>query len=208
MPETIKDGTGTGEELRVDKNHQLHTFAVTEGLEASANRLGDEFNLNTGIIAYTGSSDSSLIYFKNDESPVNGESGYFISGIVVGMGIRSTSVTDYGVLTIIRNPDAGDIISDATDVSFNSNSNFGSNRVLSSTTLVYKGKNGGTISGGTTHGIAFIGEGRNAIPLNMSIPKGSSIGLKIDINTSGGCNVYAALIGYRIDGNNRKDKRA
>jgi hypothetical protein len=202
MPEQLLDGTGTGRLMKIDGNNQAHVFAVTEDESRQANELGNEYNLNTGLVAYTGSSASSLVYFKNEEDPVNGESEYIITGLIVFMGIRSGSVTDYGMCEILLNPDTGDIISDATAGTYNSNTNAGSTNTLSTGTLFYKGKDGGTLSGGQQHALVALAEGRNAISLNIALSRGSSIGATIDLNTSGGANAYCALIGYRKNGNN------
>jgi hypothetical protein len=105
------------------------------------------------------------------------------------------------VWTILRNPDGGDIISDATAVAINSNSDFGGNATLSSTTLAYKGKNTGTItSTAGTHAI-IAGTGRIFASVPIVLHRGSSVGISVDINTSGACQVYAALICRRLDGN-------
>jgi hypothetical protein len=198
MAEIIKDGTGKGNTAKVDNNNQLHTFSVTESEQKQAAELGNEYNLNTGTIALTGTSESSLIYFKNDE-----ENDFIITAVAVGLGTRSATVTDAANVTIIRNPDAGDIISDASVVAMKSNTNFGSSKTLSATTLVYKGKDGGTISGGTDHALLYMTDGRLYASLNIEIPKGSSVGMKIDLNTSGGANVYAAFIGYLKSADNK-----
>jgi sensor c-di-GMP phosphodiesterase-like protein len=197
MAEQIIDGTGTGKKAKIDSNNQMHTFSITEDEQRAASRLGNEYNINTGTIAYTGTSESSMIYFKNDE-----DTDYIITAVAVGLGTRSVTVTDAAVITIVKNPTGGDVITDATAVSINSNTNFGSSKTLKSTTLAYKGKDGGTITGGTEHAILYMTDGRLYASLNIEIPRGSSLGIKIDLNTSGGANAYAALIGYLKDVNN------
>lgn len=199
MAEEIKNGTGNGDKMKVDANNQAHVFAVTEDEQKQATAKGNEYNINTGLIAYTGTATSSLIYFKNNE-----EQDYVISAIVIGLGNRSTTITDAAVITIIRNPTGGDIISDATLVDINSNSNFGSSNSLKTTTLVYKGKQAGTITGGTEHAILYLSGNRLFANLNIELTKGSSIGITIDLNTSGGANVYGALIGYVADEKNSR----
>jgi hypothetical protein len=201
MPQTIKGGNN-GNVAHVDNNKQVHVYAISEDEQRQATNIGNEYNLNTGLIALTGSTASAIAYFKNDESPVNGESNFVFTQLIVGVFNRSVTVTDDPVVTIIRNPTGGDIISDATAMDMVSNTNFGSTNTLSSTTLAYKGKDGGTVTGGTDHAIIQAPEGRTAAKLNIDVPKGSSLGVKIDLNTSGGCNVYLALVGYRKLGNN------
>ena len=197
MSEQIIDGTGTGERAKVDKNNQLHTFSVIETEQRQAASKGNEYNLNTGAISYAGTAESAMMYFKNDETQ-----DYIITAIAVGIGTRSGTVTDAAKITVLRNPTGGDIVTDATPIDMKSNSNFGSSNTLKTTTLTYKGKDGGTITGGNEHAIFYSGEGPLFAGVNIELTKGSSVGLKIDLNTSGAANVYCALIGYVKEVNN------
>jgi hypothetical protein len=198
----IENGVGDAKKARVDANNQLHVFAVTEDEQNSAAEHGQLFNINTGLIALTGSSDSAIFYFKNTESPVNGEANIIITSIIFGLYTRSATVGDIATATIIRNPTTGTIIDDASAVTMKSNSNFGSPNALDS--LIYKASaSGKTLTDGTDHAIVAVSEGRTSVPeLNIDLAKGSSMGIKIDLNTSGGANVYAAIICYRKDGKN------
>ena len=197
---SIQDpSTKTGQ--HVDENQQAHVFAITETEKNSAVESGLAYNINTGIIALTGSSDSAILYFKNTESPINGESDIVIDSIIVGVNTISATITENPILTVIRNPTAGTIVDNATAADMKSNSNFGSSNTLDS--LIYKGADGYTLTDGTDHGIVLCKEGRTTIPeLNIDLAKGSSIGLKIDLNTSGGANVYVAVVCHRKDGSN------
>jgi hypothetical protein len=201
MAEQIIDGTGTGGKAKVDANNQLHVFSVTESEQRQAAAEGNEYNLNSGEIALTGTSESSLIYFKNDESQ-----DFVITALALGVGTRSATVTDLAKITVVKNPTGGDLITDATLVDINSNTNFGSSNTLASTSYAYKGKDGGTITGGSDHVILYGNDGRLFVSLNMELPKGSSVAVKIDLNTSGGANVYCALIGYIADAKNSRVK--
>ena len=187
--------------MHVDKNEQAHVFAITETEKNNAVETGLAYNINTGIIALTGTSDSAILYIKNTESPVNGESDLVIDTIVIGINTISATITESPILTVVRNPTAGTIVSGATAADMVSNSNFGSSNSLDS--LIYKGADGNTLTDGTDHAIVLCQEGRTTIPeLNIDLAKGSSIGLKLDLNTSGGANVYAAVVCHRKDGNN------
>ena len=192
---TIRDAS-THKGAHVDNNGDLHTFSITETELQAANTKGNAYNINTGLIALTGTSASAILYFKNNEA-----TDYVVDGLVVFMGQRSATVTDFGLATVSWNPTGGDIISDATAVDYKSNSNGGSSNVLNNGSLVYKGKDGGTMTGGDGHAIIGLAEGRNQFPIPMEIPKGTSIGVTVDLNTSGGANVYIALIGYLKDAN-------
>jgi hypothetical protein len=200
----IENGTGDGHKLKVDKNNQLHSFCVIESEKNAAVEDGQAFNLNTGIIALTGSSDSAIFYMKSNEAPLNGDADIVIDTIIIGINTISATITENPILTVVRNPTAGTIIDDASAVSMNSNSNFGSSNGLDS--LIYKASaTGKTLTDGTDHAIVLCKEGRTTIPeLNIDLTKGSSIGLKLDLNTSGGANVYAAVVCHRKDGNNSR----
>jgi hypothetical protein len=197
----IENGVGNANKARVDANNQLHVFAVTENEQNSANEHGHLYNINTGLIALTGTGTSGVLYIKNNETSVDGESNLIISSIIVGLYTRSATVTDLATVTIVRNPTAGTVVSDATAVDINSNSNFGSSNTLSS--LMYKGADSKTLTGGTDHAILAISEGRSAInELNVDLAKGASLGVTVDLNTSGGANLYIAVVCYRKDGKN------
>jgi hypothetical protein len=200
----IENGVGDGVKALVDKNNQLHVFAVTENEQNSAAEHGDLYNVNTGLVALTGTSDSAVLYFKNAESPVNGESNIIITSMIFGIFDRSGTVTDDPMATVIRNPTAGTIVDDANTTGLiKSNSNFGSSNSLDS--VIYNASaTGKTITDGTDHAIVLLSDGRTPVPeLNIDLAKGSSLGVKIDLNTDGGANVYCAIVCYRKDGKNK-----
>lgn len=190
----VRDGAGNGHSAKVDGNNRLHTQAVTSSGEEKGAIDGDAYNINTGEVTLTASAISPLIYFKNDETQ-----DFFIEAVAVGIGSATTS--DIGEVTLIRNPTGGDLISDGTAVSINQNRNFGSSRTLASTTLAYKGKSGGTISGGNDVALFYQGSsGRLFATVKFLIPKGSSIAVKIDPKiSSGNSKAYCAIIGYLLN---------
>lgn len=196
----IKDGN-TGRSVRVDNNSQIHTFSVIETERNASVDAGKGYNINTGLISLSGSGESAVLYIKNDESPINGESDLVIDSIVVGINTRSATITEDPVIKVLRNPTAGTIIDDAVAADMVSNSNFGSSNELSS--LVYKASaSGKTFTDGDEHGLVIASTSRTAIPeLYIDMPKGSSLGVTIDLNTSGSANVYVAVICHRKDGN-------
>lgn len=199
----IENGVGNANKARVDGNNQVHVFAVTENEQNSAAEHGYLFNINTGIIALTGSSDSAVFYFKNNEAPIDGESNFIITTIIFGLYGRSATVTDSATATLIRNPTTGTIIDDAVSADMISNSNFGSSNNLDDSDIYKASASGKTFTNGTDHAKILLTEGRTSAPeLNIDLAKGSSLGINIDLNTSGGANVYVAVVGYRKEGNN------
>jgi hypothetical protein len=195
----ISDGKGTGVDAHVNKNHQLLNFSISQGEDKAAAGLGNAFNINTGTIAFSTNSSTrtTLLYFKNDEN-----TSYIVNSIAVGLGTRSATVSDAANVFVVRGPTTGTTISNANDCDMISNNNFGSSNTLSTGTLAYKGADGeGATSGGTDHALLYMSDGRLFASLNIEIPKGSSIAIEIDGNTSGTFNVYAALVGYIEDAN-------
>ena len=77
-----------------------------------------------------------MLYFKNTETLIVGESSFFIDTIVVGIDYLATH-SGKPLMTIIKNPSTGTLISGALAVSINSNRNSGSSYTLSS--ITYKG---------------------------------------------------------------------
>ena len=187
----IEDGTGLGFDARVDENNRMHVHAVNVTEVVHASEQGLAYNLNTGQISVT--NDATLIYLKNNETR-----DFVISAIAIGNDGGATYSTR-PLITINRNPTGGDLISDQTAVEMNQNRDFGSSRVLSAD--AYKGKVGGTLTGGNN--IAILQSttgGRDFFTLDFILPEGSSIGLTYTANISSGTSlIYAALIGYLRD---------
>ena len=199
MAEQIIDGTGSGNNAKVDKNSQLHTFSVTETEQRAAAEIGDEYNINSGSITLTTNSTTrnTLLYFKNDENQ-----DFVVTAIALGLGTRSAP-TDVANVWVVRNPLTGTTITNATAVDINSNVNFGSSKSLKTTTLAYKGADSdGATSGGTDHALLYMTDGRLFASLNIVLPRGASVAIEIDGNEPASFNVYAALIGYVKDPNN------
>lgn len=199
----IQDGTGRGNSVKVDNNNQLHTLAIDISAIERGAFIGNAYNINTGEIGLTSSTESAVLYFKNSEPPVNGESTFIVNAIAIGIDNLGTT-SGLSKITLVRNPTAGTIISGASSVAMNVNRNFGSAKTLDSLTLAYKGAEGNTLTDGDDFGIFYQSAGsRGYYSVDIVMPKGSSLGVKIDTQTTAGTtNVYAALIGYRVDGSN------
>jgi hypothetical protein len=194
----IKDGTGSSNEAKVDENKQLHVFGITETEQQQATDFGNSYNINTGWISGV-SGSTAVLYFKNDE-----DSPFVVDAIAVGFG-RDASDTDIQTVRVIRNPSAGDIITQATNVDMNQNRNFGSSNSLKTTTLAYKGVNSNTdfTDGDDIAIFAQNDNGRLFATVDFELTRGSSIGITIDTETTGSTKVYAAIIGYlKSDKNN------
>jgi len=191
----IQDDTGTGKGLKINANNEMVAFAVVESELESATDKGLAYNLNSGEVASIASGDATLLYFKNDEDEV-----YVIDAVAVGLR-GFTGLSDMAVLTVIKNPTAGNLITDATAASMKSNTNFGSSNELETSSFVYKGKNSGTITGGEDHAVIYAGNNsRVYAALTMEIPRGGSIAIKVVSDATAG-TAYAALVGHLKDPN-------
>ena len=194
MDVEIKNG-GAGPDIgaHVDQNNQMHVKAIDQTVIQDATSKGNSYNINTGTIGLTNSTASSVLYFKNDEDPVNGESTIVIDAIAIGIGDGGTK-DEKSIITIVRNPTAGTTVSNANNVDMNQNRNFGSTNTLSSTTLAYKGAQGETLTDGDDFACNFIPDanvlvraarsGKRCGRHRTSLPRASSRGIRW---TSGGC---------------------
>ena len=186
----INDGTGAGNSAKVDTNKRLHTQAVIETEALHAAEVGDAYNINTGPISLTAA--GTLLYVKNNE-----DQDLVIEAIAIGFG--TGTVSDIGEITVERNPDSGDLISDASAVAMNQNRNFGSSKTL--TADVFKGKSGGTSTGGDDIILLYQGvSGRLFASIGLVIPKGSSISITCDPKLSSGTiKAYCAIVCHLKD---------
>jgi hypothetical protein len=190
----IENGVGNGDKLKINGRNEALTFSVIESEAQASNDVGDAYNINTGDISVTTSTSSGVLYFKNDED-------YDIVIESVAFGLRDVTGGDgKQKLYIIRNPTGGTLVDATTNVSMNANRNFGSSKTLKSTTLAYKASaQNQTLTGGTDIVMLYVDIGRLYAPINMEVPRGSSIGLRLDC-TSIAATFYGALILHVKDG--------
>ena len=170
----IEDGTGNGYQARVSDDNRLFVESVTYSERDEASLDGYAFNINTGIITLTSANKSALLYFKNASTTHNA----IISKIIYLFG-NPTSGTGDSLITVIKNPTAGTIVSNAVAVEMNENKNFGSTRTF--TSLAYKGAEGYTITDGSKiiESIFSNTATRTSIEVgNMIIQNNKSIGIE------------------------------
>lgn len=197
----IEDGKGKGFLAQVDERNRLKISGITESESVFAAKLGDAYNINTGYITIgggVGAIDSSLLYIKNNE-----DKDFVITALAIGVAPGNAAFTagEPFFLTLVRNPENGDIVTDETPVDMNENRNFGSSNALVAD--VYKGKSGGTITGGDDIAILqLVNNGRSFFTIDFFLRKGSSIAVKLTSDiSSGSCQIYCAAIGYLLDPN-------
>jgi hypothetical protein len=181
----IKDGA-TGYVAKVDQNRRLHTATVSEPQADHAADTGIEqrYNINTGDITLTNATKTTVLYVKN-----TGTDDFVIKAFIYNAG-NSTSGTGDVKWEVIRNPTAGDIITNANNVEVgvdaSANQNFGSSNTM--TGLFYKGATGETaVSGGavtiSTRSASITG--RTVVDLGaVVLPKGTSVAVDYTPPTS------------------------
>ncbi len=179
-----KTGVNT---LLIDSDGKAEVRAVSESEAQWANERGDAYNLNTGTINLTTNGESGVMYLESNEDDV-----LIVEQIVIGIGEQLGTTTEgVAVATIVRNPTS---VSFSTAADMNQNRNFGSSNTLDSSTLVYKGADSATITGGEDIIQFYVGEkSRLAADINLELQKGNSLAIKIDPNDTS-TNVYVALI--------------
>ena len=193
----IKDGTGTGNKVKVDANFRAHVDAIERTEEEAATNRGDAYNVNSGLVTITSVDEQGLLYIKN-----NDERDFRITSIIVILGpSTSGSATDTTRVRIYKNPTTGTLISEATAADTNSNDNFGSSNTFTADT--YKGDASATVTDGSVHIESLISPG-NRVPflINMTLTPGDSAAVTVeanDSNTSMKC--MAAFVGHLADPN-------
>ena len=180
---TIHDGR-THDTAHVDVNNRLFVAGTTENLADHAAQTGDKYNINTGDITLTNATETSVLYIKN-----TADDDLVITALIYNLGATTSGTGDVKI-NVIRNPTAGDIVTNANDVQVgpgaSANQNFGSSKTLSGS--FFKGATGETAF---TDGAVTISTrsaantGRIVISLGaVELPKGSSLGINYTPPTS------------------------
>lgn len=163
----IQDGTGTGNKLKVDNKNRAHTRAVTTDIQLDAARIGDSYQIGSGVLTLTNTTETPLIYFKNNEDE---------DVILTGINITSNKMTNSSCCVFLAK-----IYLESTGIACGTtqealNNNFGSSQTLCAD--VTAGGTGSTLTGGTASGAFYI-------PVNTFfntdiswvIPKGTTIAI-------------------------------
>jgi len=171
MSETLKDGTGSNFEAKVDSDFRLHTDAITQSQLQNSLKKGRTWNVGTGFVTLTNDSASALMYLKNTgDKDLNVDLYVFLTK-------ASTGGSGQGLVEILRNPTAGTVVDDATAIT-PTNMNFGSTAVPDA--LLYSGGQGKTLSGQDDI-LRSLTTSANRLLLGIVtlIPKGKSVGLRL-----------------------------
>ena len=135
----ILDGEGNARSAGVDSRFRVKAAALVETESNYATTRELKFNINTGDIELA-AAKTTVLYFKNNEL-----NNVIVDLLVYNLG-NSTGGSGDVLIDVIRNPTAGDIITNANDcpigTGIEANLNYYSNRVLEC--LAYKGASGET----------------------------------------------------------------
>lgn len=176
----ITDGGGKGYSAEVDSENRLRVFSISEQEVYNASSLGNSYNFNTGVINLTSANKSAVFYIKN-----NGDSDLIITQLFYLIG-NSTAGTGDVLVTVLRNPTTGTIISNAVAMEMDGvNRNFGSSKNL--TTDSYKGAEASTFTNGDKIIESIIDQSPTRVAVEVGglvIPRGTSIGIDITPATS------------------------
>jgi hypothetical protein len=170
MATTIQDGTGTKYKVKIDSENRIYSKSITESEFDNATRIGNAYNINTEFITITGSTETPLLYLKNNE-----DTELILSAWFIGTDADSGTATRLSLMRVYTNPSSGTIISSGTDVT-PVNRLIGSSNELQA--VVKKGGDGFTVSGFTTTPILYQTQGndqRNFGTVQLSMKKGSSV---------------------------------
>lgn len=174
----IKDGQGSGRLAGVDSRNRVLSSSLSETEGNYATTLGLKYNINTGDITIPNASKITVLYVKNNDNR-----DMVIEALIYNLGASAGGAGDI-LIDVIRNPEAGDIITNnvapATGRGLEANLNYGSSLTLNAD--IAKGTAGDAIvTGGAENiltrnpvptGRIFISPGGGTI-----LPKGSSIAI-------------------------------
>ena len=172
MSEEIKDGTGTGNKVKVGDKNRLHTHSLSATAATVATATGDAFNVSSELVTLTSANESSLLYISNTETDM-----ISVTTLFVNIG-SSTGGTGNGLIKFHLNPTAGTLITDETAAQV-LNRNVGDPTTLG--VNAYKGAEGKTCTGGDVIQLPHAG---GAIASEYILPRGSSFALSYTPLTS------------------------
>ena len=186
----IKDGTGTGNVARVDKENRLAVRSIQETEFEKAVLDGRAFNINTEFLTITSDTEHALLYLKNNEDRPLIVAAWFI-GTDAG-----TNGANLGLVRTYYNPTGGTIISGGTDLTA-ANRNAGNSRTLVAD--IKAGGQGFTFTGQDTPAVLYQTQTVSSRVFGhvfLVLPKGSSLVATYDPNGAETINIYTGFQVY------------
>lgn len=176
METEILDGTGEGFRAKVDSRGRLFSDSIAREQIEYAILTGNGYNVSTGNITLTSDAESGIGWFQ-----YNGNDTLVIKEILVILG-ASTGGSGSGVITLLKNPTGGTVISNAIPVAAASNRDFSSSSQLDAN--AYKGAEGNTLTGGEVFAVTSRDASFSGVvafdAASIILKRGNSIGIKFD----------------------------
>lgn len=106
----ITDGTGTNTKAKVNSNNQLETTTISTDIQQDASLNKKLFRISSPVLTLTSTSNSSILYVRNDDPNNN----LIVPALIVSLG-GSTGASDDALITGIgrANITGGTIVSSA-----------------------------------------------------------------------------------------------
>lgn len=194
MSETkLKDGSGEGTLMKIDKSRRAHIQALSIPYEDFAVLEGESFGILTPTTTLTSANYSYLMYFKNDNTH-----NVVLSHIDIYLG-ESDSSSNQWSWDFNLGPTGGTLVT-AGSFAFVANNNLGSANTLPIIALT--GIEGSTVSGGISVQVPIMGEQKFEFLQHVVIPPGTSLALGLQPpsgNTVATCAFGVTLIRQTID---------
>lgn len=174
MSNVIVDGSGTGYKAKVNMNNRLSVTSKSTEMTLAEAVDGNTFFLTTTRMTLTSTSESAVLYVKNNETRA-----VFIDKMTINTASSVGTLTGaQPTLKIYENPLTGTIIDNAVAAK-SINLNFGSTKTLIAD--LYQGAEGNTLANQVTL-IDYALYSRADVPLreidlNIILERGSSLGI-------------------------------
>lgn len=190
MAEIIKDGTGSGDTLKITAKNRAVVESIRTTKEEERSSCGDAYIFSSGLVNLTSCMESALLYVLNNECE-----DLVINRMVILTGASTGSSDTEGGFNIVVNPTAGTLV-DCGSAGVQRNTNFGSTNTLCVT--IATGAEALTLTDGTC-GAGITHTDINQVhDLAFTLPKGKSIGVKFTPPSSNSSlNVIINLFIYK-----------
>jgi len=167
----IEDATGTGNAAKVDSKNRVHVKSVNTTEPQEQTKQGNSFDIDSALINLTSALASAVLFIKNNE-----DVDLVLETLFFNFG-PSTGGSGIILIELLRNANQGTIVT-AGDAITPRNRNFGSSSTLEAD--VEGGAEAKTLTNGERFFDVFEFDSKQfPIPVDISIPKGSSIGIRI-----------------------------
>ena len=191
---SFNGSTGGFKQVQVTERGRLAVYSESQSSTTFSAIEGDAYNITTGVLSGISTADSALLYFKYLDDGI-----LIVDSLIVG--IDDADANNPQLITLLRNPTAGTIVSDASAATI-ANRNFASSNELTNS-LIYKAAapDAETFTDGDTFGIFYANDNsRLYAELDLVMKKGSSLGVKISpALASGNLDCYVALVCHKVD---------